>query len=230
MIETLSTYWQYLKYPRLPQQLADKKAVWKELLWLLILDLAFALVITIIYYTLLKFQLIVKYEDSDLFKYGFPVAMLLGVVVAPLAEELVFRWQLRKPKVSIWFVGISAALITGSFLKNDNVLFAIYIAFFIATLTVTILTDKLKRLKAVHVFRNYYVFLFYYTAIIFGYVHMSNIKGLTLSDPSFILYIGSQIFGGLTMGYIRVKYGLKYSMLLHAVFNAIMVPLAWLSM
>ncbi|WP_317172487.1 type II CAAX prenyl endopeptidase Rce1 family protein [Pedobacter foliorum] len=77
-------------------------------------------------------------------------------------------------------------------------------------------------------FRTYYVFLFYYTAILFGYIHIANTKELTMADPSFVLYIGSQIFGGLSMGYLRVKYGLKYGILLHAAFNFIAVPLALL--
>jgi hypothetical protein len=81
--------------------------------------------------------------------------------------------------------------------------------------------------KAVKLFRGYYVFLFYYTAVIFGYVHISNIKGLTIADLSFVLYISSQLFGGLTMGYIRLKYGLGYSMLFHGCFNAIAIPIAW---
>jgi hypothetical protein len=86
---------------------------------------------------------------------------------------------------------------------------------------------KLDRRKAILIWRRYYVFLFYFTAIIFGYVHYTNIKGLTPADPVFIFYIISQIFTGISLGYLRVKYGLVYSILFHAGFNFIAITLAW---
>lgn len=228
MLESLSAYWQYLKYPRLLVLSKDKNMLWKDFLWLLILDIAFATLIGIVYYSLLHFKLIKEYEEFDIFKYGFPLAMLLGAVIAPLTEELVFRWQLRKPKLSLLFVLISVGIVTWTFVKNDYALFFIGLGLLVIGLFAVFLMDKLNRLRRVKVFRTYYVFLFYYTAILFGYIHITNIKGLTLADPSFILYIISQIFGGLSMGYLRVKYGLKYSILLHATFNTIAIPLAWL--
>lgn len=228
MLESLSAYWQYLKYPRLLVLSKDKKMLWKDLLWLLVLDIAFTTFIGIIYYSLLHFKLIREYEEVDIFKYGFPLAMFLGVVFAPLSEELVFRWQLRKPKWSFLFVLISIEIIAWTVVKNDYALFFIGLGLLIIGLVAVMVMDKLKMLRKVKVFRTYYVFLFYYTAILFGYIHITNAKGLTLADPSFIFYIGSQIFGGLSMGYLRVKYGLKYGILLHAAFNTIAVPIAWL--
>lgn len=123
---------------------------------------------------------------------------------------------------------ISVEILVWTFTKNDYLLFFLGLGLFAIGIAAVMLMDKLKRLRKVKVFRTYYVFLFYYTAFLFGYVHITNIKGLHLTDPSFLLYIGSQIFGGFTMGYIRVKYGLKYSILLHAAFNMIAVPIAWL--
>jgi hypothetical protein len=202
--------------------------LWRDLLWLLVLDIAFATLIGIIYYSLLHFKLIREYEEFDLFKYGFPLAMFFGVVFAPFSEELLFRWQLRKPKWSILFVLISIEIIAWTVVKNDYILFFIGLGLLVIGLVAVMVIDKLERLRKVKVFRTYYVFLFYYTAILFGYIHITNAKGLTLADPSFIFYIGSQIFGGLSMGYLRVKYGLKYGILLHAAFNFIAVPLAWL--
>ncbi|NRF37609.1 hypothetical protein [Pedobacter foliorum] len=97
----------------------------KNLLWLLVLDIAFTTLIGIAYYSLLHFKLIREYEEFDLFQFGFPLAMFLGVVFAPVAEELLFRWQLRKPKWSVLFVLISIAIIAWTFIKNDYVLFFI---------------------------------------------------------------------------------------------------------
>lgn len=227
MIETLSAYWQFLKRPQLSKLVNDKTKLWKDLSWLSMLNLVFTGIVALVYSLLLKFDLIIKYEEYDIFQYGFGVAIILGVIVAPLIEEVIFRWQLRKPKLSVCFVVISAALLVSSFISNEYTKFFIFISFFVVGLFVFASIEKLSRLKTVQVFRGYYIFLFYYTAIIFGYVHITNIKGLTVSDPSFIIYISSQLFGGLSMGYIRIKYGLGYSMLLHGCFNAVVIPIVW---
>lgn len=230
MIETLSAYWLFLKRPTLFKLKQDKSKVWKDILWLLVLDYVFAGTIGFLYTILLHFNLITKYEQSfDLFKHGFVWALLLGAIFAPFNEELLFRWQLRKPKLSIWFVSISAALIMMSFTKSDYAKFFIFIGFLVIAIIVISFSEKLSRLTAIYAFRIYYIFLFYYTALVFGYIHISNIKGLTLADPSFLLYTGSQVFAGLTLGYIRVKYGLRYSIVMHACFNGIMIPIAWLT-
>lgn len=228
MFETLSNYWKFLKRPRLLTLSRDRKMLWKDILYLLILDFAFAGMVILVYNLLLKFNMIIKYEEFDIFQYGFAMAIVLGVVAAPVFEEIIFRWQLRKPKFSVWFVVISAALLLNSFTSNDYIKFFIFILFLIAGLVVFTLIDKLGRVKGILVFRGYYIFLFYYTAVIFGYVHLSNVKGLTVSDPSFVLYVISQVFGGLSIGYIRVKYGLMYGMLMHACFNGIVISLVWL--
>lgn len=228
MLESLSSYWQYLKYPRLLALCTDKKMLWRDLSSLLILYIAFTSLIGGMYYSLLHFKLIREYEEFDIFKYGFPLAMFFGVVFAPISEELLFRWQLRNPKWSILFLLISVEIVAWTFVKSDYALFFIGLGLLVIGLVAVMAMDKLTRLKKVKIFRSYYVFLFYYTAILFGYIHITNTKGLTLADPSFILYISSQIFGGLSMGYLRVKYGLKYGILLHAIFNMIAIPLAWL--
>lgn len=230
MIETLSAYWRFLKKPELLKLTNDKTMLWKDISWLFILDFAFSGVVILIYEILLNFNLVIKYEEYDIFKYGFAIAMIFGAIVAPILEECVFRWQLRKPKVSFWFVIVSMAILISSFTSNEYAKFFIFTSFFAAGLVFFLVIGKLRRVKAVKFFRRYYIFLFYYTAVIFGYVHITNIKGLTIFDPSFVIYIISQVFGGLSMGYIRVKYGLGYSILIHGLFNAVFIPLAWLMM
>ncbi|WP_420712341.1 type II CAAX prenyl endopeptidase Rce1 family protein [Pedobacter sp. SL55] len=85
---------------------------------------------------------------------------------------------------------------------------------------------KKGKFYSIRAWKKNYPFLFYYTAIVFGLIHLSNYKDLTVSDPSFVLYIASQTFGGLSLGYLRIKYGLTYSILFHAFFNLIVFSLA----
>lgn len=222
MKETLVNYFSFLRYPRLLKLSKDKNTLQKDFFWLFLLNLLFTGIILSIYMVLLNFKLIREYEDFDPFKmYGPFWGMMMIVIAAPLLEESLFRFQLRRYTLSIWFVVISLALVFFSFIDDEPVRFFVGIVFFIIAVLATLMKEKMSIRKGYLIWKKYYVFLFYYTALIFGYIHITNMKGLTVSDPSFVLYIGSQIFGGMTMGYIRIKYGLIYSILFHACFNLV---------
>jgi len=60
---------------------------------------------------------------------------------------------------------------------------------------------------------------FYALALLFGFIHISNFEITTnvlLLSPLLVL---PQILLGIYFGYIRVRFGLKWSMLLHGCYN-----------
>jgi membrane protease YdiL (CAAX protease family) len=66
---------------------------------------------------------------------------------------------------------------------------------------------------------------FYAFAIAFGFLHITNYemtKNILLFSP---LLIAPQIFAGLYFGFIRVKFGLLWSIALHATYNALLFSL-----
>ncbi|WP_394748691.1 CPBP family intramembrane glutamic endopeptidase [Spongiimicrobium salis] len=69
-------------------------------------------------------------------------------------------------------------------------------------------------------------FYFYASAILFGFVHFFNFE---FSLPALLmapLLVAPQLIMGFFLGYIRVKLGLRWSILLHASHNGIlMIPL-----
>jgi membrane protease YdiL (CAAX protease family) len=74
--------------------------------------------------------------------------------------------------------------------------------------------------------KNYFKWLYYVSAILFGLVHIFNYQ-LNDSHYAFIPFITmTQTFGGLMLGYIRIIYGFWYGVLLHALFNVL--GIAWL--
>lgn len=227
MIETLSTFWQFLRKPKLLKLSKDNKSLWRDLFWLIILDLLFAGIIMAIYYTLLHFEIIDEYvEKFDILKkLGLTVALLIACILAPLLEESLFRWHLRSKYLSIYFVCFTLALIADYFINSPFLRWPIYIIFFIISLIIHGYFKRMDIRKKVVFQRQSFGYLFYYSAIIFGLIHLTNIKGLTLSNPVFIIFVISQFFSGLSMGYMRIKYGLIYSILLHGIFNFIMILL-----
>lgn len=96
MLQTRSAFWQFLKKPHLLKLDNDRRMLWKDLSWLLILDFVFAGMVGLVYWLLLKFKLIIKYEEFDFFQYGFAIAMVLGAIVAPVLEEFVFSGSLGR--------------------------------------------------------------------------------------------------------------------------------------
>jgi membrane protease YdiL (CAAX protease family) len=70
---------------------------------------------------------------------------------------------------------------------------------------------------------NYFQWLYYVSAILFGLVHIFNYQ-LNDSHYAFIPFITiTQTFGGLILGYIRITYGFWYGVLLHASFNGLAI-------
>lgn len=72
-------------------------------------------------------------------------------------------------------------------------------------------------------------FAFYLFALIFGFVHITNYELSTriiLLSPLLTL---PQIVAGGLLGYIRVRFGLRWAMLLHGMSNAIILTMAFVS-
>jgi membrane protease YdiL (CAAX protease family) len=229
MIQTLSTFLQFLKKPKLLKLSKDNKSLWRDLLWLLILDLLFAGLVITTYCILVHFKIIKEYvqEIDILKKYGLTVTLLLVCIFAPLLEEFLFRWHLRKKYLPIYFVCFTLGLISNYFIKSSFLTWPVYFFFLFAALIVQGYFKRIEMRKRLVFQQRSFGYLFYYSAMIFGLTHLGNIKGLTLSDPAFILFVISQVFMGLSLGYLRIKYGLIYSILLHASFNFILVLLAF---
>lgn len=77
--------------------------------------------------------------------------------------------------------------------------------------------------------KKYFKIVFYLFAIVFGLVHLSNFQITTnvlLFAP--ILVAPQTILGGY-LGFIRVRFGLQWSILLHACYNAFFMIITFIS-
>lgn len=229
MKQTLSAYWQFLKKPKLIKLSKDNKSLWRDLTWLLVLDLIFAGLVMCTYYMLLHFRVIKEYVDEvDILKrYGLTGALLMACILAPLVEESLFRWMLRKSYATIYFICFTLSIITLFLVDSTYLTLPICIFFLLVSFVFHGYFKRMGMRKKHMLWQKSYGYIFYYSAIIFGFIHFKNIKGLTLSDPAFVLFVISQAFTGLSLGYLRIKYGLVYSILLHGFFNFIGILLSF---
>ncbi|RPH33885.1 MAG: CPBP family intramembrane metalloprotease [Bacteroidales bacterium] len=68
--------------------------------------------------------------------------------------------------------------------------------------------------------KRHYPLFFFFSAILFGLLYIFNFEGINVYNFIFTpLLVLPQIFMGLILGYIRVIYGFKYGVLLHAIVN-----------
>lgn len=68
----------------------------------------------------------------------------------------------------------------------------------------------------------YFKYMYYVLTIVFGYVHISNFEINTATLVLSPLLVAPQISIGFFLGYIRVRFGLLWSILFHSIYNGIL--------
>lgn len=131
----------------------------------------------------------------------FPVVMLLilTVVIGPMIEELIFRLYLRyKNNYALHFL-ISIVSLTG--VRNEQKAETFFIS----------------------LWKKRYKFIFYFSAMIFGLIHITNYEfsyTILLLSP---ILVAPQIISGLIIGYLRVRMGFVSGLVLHSLHNAFFI-------
>lgn len=106
--------------------------------------------------------------------------------------------------------------------KNQTVLFIFFAVVILAPLLEELIFRAPITLFST-VDRSDFRWLFYLFALAFGAVHIFN-YGVNLNTLLLLpILTGPQIVAGLFLGLIRVKVGLIYSMLFHALYNGILI-------
>ncbi len=149
------------------------------------------------------------------------------VIIGPILEELMFRLSLRaKP----YFLAISLTLI---FFFCIDAFFDVKIFFnwkytlenaALMILIAAILTVVINffRIPFEKFWNKYFVLIFYLSALLFGYMHLNNYfvihYSVVLLSPVFIF---PKIIVGLNFGFLRMRYGIIFSILTHMSFNLV---------
>ena len=148
-----------------------------------------------------------------------------ALIIAPIAEELLFRSWLRSPTgIFYWLPGITlslAALVAlGSEAINETQatvvlsLLAIVTVLYITRYYAAKRTPGALELAARSIFPR----VFWASAIFFALLHLLNYS-LEGFNPVFVLLVVPQLIVGLTLGYVRMKYGLAHAILFHSAYN-----------
>ena len=206
LVLTLRDLWHFIKKPiELTQDRTTLKVKIGTCLALFIIQIPPLLVLSTL---LVGLEVLELWEDDmhrlqKIFKEMKPeLIFFFAVVIAPLFEELMFRLILkfRSNFLILWPLQLLILL------QRDN---------------------KINLLKTIRNFWDkFYGWIFYLITIVFGLVHILNF------EPSLNIYllapvlVAPQILIGINLGYLRIRFGLIWSILFHAFHNGILMSIA----
>ena len=134
------------------------------------------------------------------------VFAILGVLIIPFTEEVIFRLYLR---------------------YNTN-----YLLRFLVSLSFVAGKKNKVRVEAwvKKIWHQQYRYIFYLAALLFGFIHIFNYEYDLKMLILFPLITIPQIVGGILLGYLRVRFNLIWGFFLHALHNAIfLLPVIFLA-
>ncbi|MDM8160956.1 CPBP family glutamic-type intramembrane protease [Labilibaculum sp. K2S] len=206
----------YLLFPR---YIKCEKINWLHFFKIFIVSSVVTMILSSIAY-FLKDQLHIEHNVP---KHNL-MLVLHAVVWAPIMEEIWFRLLLRPTNRNLrFFIGLSilgsvyvffkAAFITGT------------IVIIAGTLAGFILKEKKSsRVKLLRKYFKFYPVIYYFIVLLFGLVHLMNFNYGDLELWMYMMLpilIFPQLYAGIVLGYIRMRYGILYSILYHTLNNLI---------
>jgi membrane protease YdiL (CAAX protease family) len=154
---------------------------------------------------------------------------LLALVWAPLIEEMLFRYGLRRPGIALWLVPLMGfALWHGPGLEQ-SMLFLIAIFLLYRSTRYTPVPSPRARVW-LRSYRNSFFWVFHLSVIAFAVMHIYNFSFQSIAWWMVPLLVLPQWFTGLVLGWMRVTRGIAAAILLHALFNLGPLLLAWLTL
>jgi len=156
--------------------------------------------------------------------------LLFAIVGAPVAEEMIFRYGLRRPTHVFWMAPLIVvpAIISGVWLDRQWPGVALGLILAVITSASLVCTGRLGswgwRWRRVYVRRFGWVFHFF--ALAFAGAHLLNYQlgGALWVAP---LLVCSQWLSGMVLGWMRVTRSLGTSIVLHGCFNGGPLLLFW---
>ena len=154
---------------------------------------------------------------------GFMFIMFL----APLWEELVFRYPMKKySKYLLFFVFLAFFPILIQIYDLWNVIL-IYIIIFL--LNYIFLSKPENLYKTEKIWNKNFWAVFYFFAIIFAVIHLVSYDFSWILVAFIPIILMMQIIVWIFMSYLRVSCGLKYAILLHVLYNSSIAMIIFLT-
>lgn len=226
---SLKAYWNFLLHPTLERKQYHFISKLRNFSVVLGVDVVIVTLLSGIIYGIEHLGLIDIgfYRTPQLvYTIRFIIYALTATVLIPLIEEVVFRLHLRPGKVNT-LISVIAIVVYGgvNYIPLMHSTFGIIVLSSLGTsLLLGYFLFQRKTNKTIkRVWQTRFVRVFYVTALLFGGIHIFNYKlsaSLLVLSP---IVVAPQIFLGLNVGYLRVRFGFGWGILLHMAHNVIFI-------
>jgi hypothetical protein len=165
-------------------------------------------------YILSKFLMI----EDKISNLTFEQRVIQGLLIAPIMEELIFRLLLIEKKVYFLINAVTCtALIIVAVITGSNISAIIFIIILGITTTIAVIHIKgIRDLYSPHTYK----YLYWCSILLYGLLHGLNFRFINNWYTFLIPFLTMpQIFLGFILSYIRVKYGILYSVIFHFIVN-----------
>ncbi len=158
------------------------------------------------------------YQKDDNTEFKYRITIFVKLLVLSLCSSLLLGMVLSGIE-ALGLIDLGEHALETIFKEHSPLM-----VFFLAVILAPLLEELIFR-GPLSFFKNstYFNYFFYLLVLLFGLVHLSNFKNpteLLLWTP---LLIAPQLAIGCVLGFIRVRFGLLWSMALHAAYNCILM-------
>ncbi|WP_442598407.1 CPBP family glutamic-type intramembrane protease [Parapusillimonas sp. JC17] len=157
------------------------------------------------------------------------IPWLQALLWAPIIEELVFRYGLRRLGHAWWMVPVAVAtMFMGPKWPGVLALTGILVVCWLPYLAGTPSARRPLPWKYRTAYRGLFPWVFHLSSVLFAAVHLYNFN--LHQTPLWLLplLVLPQWLTGLVLGWLRIRRGIGASMLLHALFNGGPLLIVWI--
>jgi hypothetical protein len=150
------------------------------------------------------------------------IPFYLIVFIGPFSEEILFRLALKVNKFNVAvFFGIFTYLLLGGSIAKFNINNTIFLYYVVISITISILSYFHLSVKIIDLLNQKTNYLIVFSIVLFGLVHISNIKILHWQLAMFYpFYVLPQMIMAYFITNLRLKYGFLWGLSFHILINA----------
>lgn len=166
--------------------------------------------------------------NSELAETNPAMLLMMGVLFAPILEEVIFRSWLGGAKTCLLGLPVLASLAAVALSATGPVppILSFGLTGFLCAMIFGISTQYERRSPEEQKAARWqlFPFAFYGSAAFFALLHLSNYEG-GLSSPIMLVAVLPQFLIGAVLGYVRMRFGLVSAIWFHALYNLVLVGL-----
>lgn len=148
---------------------------------------------------------------------------------APIVEEILFRFGLRRPLQALWMCPLLIIVLLNGVAWWSGFLLAFTVL--LCWWTSQMSTGPGARSWAfLRYYRAVFGWVFHLVALVFAAIHIRNFVYVEIEWWMMVVLVLPQWVTGLVLGWMRVKRGIGSAILLHGLFNAGPLTVAWLAL